>query len=653
MSLSANKYIFLLHLAFSLLFSGSIVGYANIFQDSLKPVFIAKENLHWNPEEGDLKTSYEGNRKQWQDMETYWKVRMGGAGDWSQFRFDIPLAGTYNMKFKAVPTSRGSKMQILINNNVVGSYNHAGDEEEVIFNDVVLKSGENKVRFVVTGSNSGTYFYQQIAGLDFLPPGESVYGEHYGSSFTKAATGDPLGGGKGYSRIISVNDADYIIRTLEELEDALSDISVQRNVSGKANDNYIIYIDDDAEIDMSSRAKEPLEIPANVTLASGRGFNGSLGGKLFTSVASSKGLFKTTGPNVRFTGLRIEGDDPDRHDELKSSYALPLSQGIYSEHYVEVDNCEVSAFSFAGIRTNNAYIHHNYLHHSQRKGLGYLIALDHLPETKGYVLAEGNIFEKFRHAIAGMGAYWERYEARYNTFKDGTLHHLDMHSKDEGKSLPDGGIHIAGQYVKIHHNTFYDDFMYYNKKQEERNAPHVLIYIRGVPFEGAYIDYNEFADLEPEDGYQAMLQNNSYGNFFVGKNKYGPKGDILEGQVRRSYSGRYPSPEFSLSNVVIRNRDGQHISTISEANGFINISAEIGNLNRIDEEIAFIVALKGKDGQVEHMARVERTLGHIDKETIEIGFKLPADVSGYSVEIYALNNDSEETGPATDIITFR
>lgn len=621
---------------------------------SIEPIVIKKEDLIWDPENGDLYSTYDGEYGQWVDKGTYWKTRMGGPGEWSKFRFNMPYTRIYKVRFKAVdvPTSRGSIMDIIINGERVGSYNHSGDPEEVIYGDIRLKAGENEVKFLVTGSNSGTYFYQQIGGFDFLPPEESLYGEHYGSGFTKEATGEPLGGGKGYSQMISVTEATFTVSTLDELEEALSAASKAEDAYGSdANRGFIIYIDGDAEIDMSSRANIPLEVPGNVTLASARGMNGSLGGKLFTKVASTNGLFKTTGPNVRFTGLRIEGNDPDRHDELDDIYGIPLSQGIYSEYYLEVDNCEISAFSLAGIRTNNAYIHHNYLHHSQRKGLGYLIALDNMPKTDGYVLAEGNIFEKFRHAIAGMGAHWERYEARYNTFKDGTLHALDMHSKDEGKTLPDGGIYMAGDWVKIHHNTFYDDFMYYNEKQKEKNRPHEIIYIRGVPFEGAFIEYNEFPDLNPEDGYQAMLQNNSYGNFFVGKNKYGSDGEIIEGQIHRSYIGMYPAPRFSLSNADITDKYGQSISSISEADRFINVSAKIGNLNRLDEEIIFIVALKDEGGQVKDIVRVKRALGPVDRETIEVGFNLPADVSGYSVEIFAWNN-MEEMYPVTKVITF-
>jgi hypothetical protein len=636
--------------------NGGVYYYQQIQGFKLVPkmdiIPINKIDLEWEPENGDLYSLYDGQYTQWQDKDTYWKTRMGAPDTWSKFRFDIPFAGTYKVRFKAVPTSRGSIMDIIINGQNIGSYNHAGDPEEVMYGDVELIEGLNEVQFVVTGSNGGVYYYQQIVGFDFLPPGESIHGEHYGSGLTLEATGNPLGGGEGYSDIISVTEATYTVSTLEELEVALNAASVTDAVYGpEGNEGFIIYINDDAEIDMSSRASTPLKVPGNITIASGRGNNGSLGGKLFTTSASSNGLFKTTGPDVRFTGLRIEGDDPERHDELNSSYDLPLSQGIYSEYYLEVDNSEISAFSLASIRANNAYIHHNHMHHNLRKGLGYSIALDHMPPTDGHVLAEGNLFEHFRHAIAGMGAHWERYEARYNTFKDGTLHHLDQHSVNEGKTLPEGGLHMAGEWIKIHHNTFYDDFQYYSETQKEKNRPHRIIYIRGIPFEGVFIDYNHFPDVDPIDASYAMSQNNSYGNFFVGKNKYGSEEEIIEGHELASYTGKYPAPSFNLSNATFTGRSGQSVSSFSETDGFINVSARIANENRQAYEVTFIVAVKDAGGQVKDIAKVTKTLAAVSAETIEVGFELPDEVSGYSVEIFAWNN-MEEMYPVTDVITF-
>jgi len=75
---------------------------------------------------------------------------------------------------------------------------------------------------------------------------------------------DPIGGGPGYTRMADPASARRVA-TLEELQAALS----------AARPGDTVYIDDRAEIDATGSPM--MEIPAGVTLASGRGRNGSPG----------------------------------------------------------------------------------------------------------------------------------------------------------------------------------------------------------------------------------------------------------------------------------------------------------------------------------------------------------------------------------------
>ena len=188
------------------------------------------------------------------------------------------------------------------------------------------------------------------------------------------------------------------------------------------------------------------------------------------------------GENVRITGLRIEGP------HKTTSSVSPTTVGIISSYRnLEVDNCEISGWSNAAIgligtggsdMKTGAYIHHNYIHHNQNADLGYGISVS----NGGVALVEANYFDYCRHGIAGAGNAGDGYEARYNicgpNWAGISPHNFDMH----GKPDPDGSGTIAGDTIKIHHNTFLGT----------ASQMPTCIAIRGVPRDGAYIDHNWF-----------------------------------------------------------------------------------------------------------------------------------------------------------------
>ena len=222
-------------------------------------------------------------------------------------------------------------------------------------------------------------------------------GEHFGVESNP--TGDPIGGGEGYSRMVT--NRDYTVKTKEEFLAALE----------KAKAGQVVYVDDEAEIDLTGHAN--VVIPGAVTLASGRGRNGSKGGLISTTgpdlpprgtlwLSVAHPLLTAGGRKVRVTGIRLQGPStkPTKHSR---------AWGILCRDHegFEVDNCEMLGWTHAAIRISkakNAYIHHNYIHHCQLNGLGYGVSLE--PPVNPLIMA--NKFDWVRHCIASGQAFTGR-----------------------------------------------------------------------------------------------------------------------------------------------------------------------------------------------------------------------------------------------------
>lgn len=294
----------------------------------------------------------------------------------------------------------------------------------------------------------------------------------------------PIGGRSGYARIVT--GGDYIVSTADELIEALDEVQ-----SGQT-----VYIDGEAEIDLSVYARIDedfsLEIPEGVTLASNRGQQGAAGGMIFSDEFDTSPLIRTGGPNVRITGLRLRGPDPKQRMGIwrrshrgenpggsELYYSFPTSAGIRAGHAeIEVDNCELMGWSYAAVALRGDgehHIHHNFIHHNQRQGLGYGVTLG-----RTTALIEYNLFDYNRHAIAASGQPGSGYEARHNVVLEHANGHLfDMHgSRDRGDTA-----NVAGTWMKIHHNTFAD-------------PSNSAIRIRGVPEDEAEIHHNWFYNAQ-------------------------------------------------------------------------------------------------------------------------------------------------------------
>lgn len=295
-------------------------------------------------------------------------------------------------------------------------------------------------------------------------------------------TGDPIGGGAGYSDIFE--DGDYVVSSADALIEALE----------AAGPGEVIYVPGEIEIDLSGRPTQT--IPAGVTLAGSRGRDGSPGALIFMTTDGL--MFTSGGPDVRLTGLRFRGHYGGAERVGESSRFISINHWNN-----EIDNCEIFDFNVTGIGVGsgalNCRIHHNYIHHCQRGGLGYGVST-----SSSDVRIIANIFDYCRHHIASSGSPGAGYEAAWNlVLENATSHHFDMHGgRDRGDATD-----IAGDWLHIHHNTFRD--------------PRRHIAIRGVPSEGAEIHHNWFA-TEPGDAVSTG------GNTRVYRNAYGPEKTIEE-----------------------------------------------------------------------------------------------------------------------------
>jgi hypothetical protein len=323
--------------------------------------------------------------------------------------------------------------------------------------------------------------------------GNQVYG-------AKPDARGPIGGGNGYRNIITKGD--YTVTDLDSLLDALS----------KAMPGQVVFIPAETEIDLTARIyieELVLVVPGGVTLAGERGRNGSKGALLTSDALKTPVMIRIAGPNVRITGLRIQGPCPKRYlDHHRRSYGpggggsgyyykFPTSDGIRTEYPgLEVDNCEISAFSHGGIMLASGEghrIHHNSIHHCQYNGLGYGVVHDTATS-----LIEYNLFDWNRHSIAGTGRPGSGYIARHNVELGESLSHcFDMHG---GRDRNDG-TDIAGTSIEISNNTF--------------RPPNASVVIRGVPEQKCEVHNNWF--LKHTDAKQAVrasektvVSNNAY-----------------------------------------------------------------------------------------------------------------------------------------------
>jgi hypothetical protein len=356
-------------------------------------------------------------------------------------------------------------------------------------------------------------YLRNVHGSDFELINESslMIDENSGQAAAFGAesnpTGNPIGGGEGYSDIFTESDprVSYVVSNRQEFLAALNN-SVPSDV---------IFVPEDADINLTGLYDTI--ISGGLTIAGDRGYNGSLGGRIFRNRDATDpsgddwntytaGTLVINGNNVRITGLRIEGPDSVYADHFFDGFItgilIPGAPG--SAKGLVVDNNEISGWSYGGVivlsfyPTNQAEglasaeigssianIHHNYFHNIWGADYGYGVGVG------GYeALIKANLFDNTRHSVAATGLPNEGYEFSYNIQLNlSTASTIDVHGYPS-----DGGI--AGTLYRIHHNTIKSNYNH-------------AIGIRGAPKQDASINYNSLKNCTVNcyaESYNAVVQ---------------------------------------------------------------------------------------------------------------------------------------------------
>ena len=233
-----------------------------------------------------------------------------------------------------------------------------------------------------------------------------------------------------------------------------------------------IFVNNDAKIDLASG--DPiatpfavLDIPAGVSLESGRSaFN--LGGVLFMSHAvQDKKWMLQLGAGTRVTGLRLLGynfgDTRDRQD--RTSAIRTGADGV------TIDNNEIAGWPNSAVEISEATstrqtadrirVTGNFIHNNVQCGGGYGVSIG----ASGYAHIDHNVFGFNRHDVSGDGQPGTGYFADHNfmltrgpTCGGFYNQHFDMHGVKADGTTGNGGK--AGEFIEIRDNTVRGDQTY-------------------------------------------------------------------------------------------------------------------------------------------------------------------------------------------------
>lgn len=319
-----------------------------------------------------------------------------------------------------------------------------------------------------------------------IPPQDNCYGAEDCNP-----TGNPIGGGAGYSKIIT--SGTVTVTNKAQLLSALQ----------SASSGTVIFIPSTATIDLTGEST--ITIRGGVTLASDRGYDGRLGALLYRNDLTPGGWQNgiiTAKSNSRITGLRLRGFQSVYGGDYGDWSDLTTGISVTDQTGVEIDNNEIYHFSYNGVMlrhssttSNSNWVHHNYIHHVAGRGEGYGIGV-----CRGTALIEANHFDYVRHAVSGVGYTGESYEARYNLHGTHNIDsNYDVHAADQSGSEWDGHT-PSGRLYRIHHNTVPTAVDGYES-----------LYYVSPPTDGMYVYNNRLGrGIAPHGGWTRCYMTNNY-----------------------------------------------------------------------------------------------------------------------------------------------
>ena len=360
---------------------------------------------------------------------------------------------------------------------------------------------------------------------------ETVYGSDY--SFTTGVGGggtglygtmayggvDPIGGGAGYTNIITqamvvamgatghviTSTSDFLAHMVGGASPAASGdvVFIPAGINSGAGINLTTIVTDEATA---------VAVPAGVTLASDRGYSGSAGALIYHTSMTLRYIpcMKAGGSHVTLNGIRLRGPDhtPGTKDvaPFMTGFKLNYYPDTTQYHGLEVENCEIYDWPYAGLELmydkaaasngtvdwdKAAKVHHNYIHHCWRLGLGYGAVLG---AASGYFRA--NILDACRHKISGsrdgsptanpIDGNEVYVEGCYNIFgAEGNGAQYDQHAGGDTVDgwwgpFPDNAGDAdcwAGGEIWLHHNDFL-------------MSAETVLNIRGIPRFSWTFEYN-------------------------------------------------------------------------------------------------------------------------------------------------------------------
>lgn len=294
-----------------------------------------------------------------------------------------------------------------------------------------------------------------------------------------------VGGGSGYDDTFGPSDATAVARTGSELYDALT----------SATSDDVVFLDGSATVSTQ------IPVRSGVTLASGRGNPNATTGTIHASGAPNYGVLDVES-GARVSGVRFDGGVSSWIPWDGSPSTLSSAIDARGVSNVEIDNCEISNFGWAGVHANgDVHVHHCHIHDILQDGYAYGVI-----NYGGTQMIEANRFERMRHCVNGSGN--GSYTARFNVVEEEMFDHcFDQHS--------------GGTRTEVYRNTIKPVF----DIEPGGGARVPAVTIRGVPSDVAQVYENWIWNNDPPQSYGGAI-NDEWRRPAINQKEHGSSGFV-------------------------------------------------------------------------------------------------------------------------------